>query len=178
MTCPPTSTVWPAAPESLPSSAILPSLTPTSPLNAGIPEPSTIRPFLISRSYAIGFPPLSRCACCYFLPRTIAQECRGPRQNLRAAVMRYTAVPAKKQLAASLLPPLPRPRRRRGSSGVGRPLRRLFSKSLPINCADPRNAPMPVADLTETADGRARQRLGAANGRNRTDLDGIDPRRR
>src|SRR5712691_7671357 len=77
MTCPPASTVWPAAPESLPSSAILPSLTPTSPLNAGIPEPSTIRPFLISRSYAMGAPPLSLCGCCYFLSRTIAQECRG-----------------------------------------------------------------------------------------------------
>ena len=29
-------------------------LMPTSPRNAGIPEPSTISPFLISRSYAIG----------------------------------------------------------------------------------------------------------------------------
>src|ERR1700726_3659017 len=29
---------------------------PTSPRNAGIPEPSTIRPFLISRSYAIATP--------------------------------------------------------------------------------------------------------------------------
>src|SRR6266581_645889 len=102
MTWPPASTVWPAAPESLPSSAILPSLTPTSPLNAGIPEPSTIRPFLISRSYAIGAPPLSLCACCYFLSRTIAQECRRPRQKLRAVAMRYTAVPAKARRAASL----------------------------------------------------------------------------
>src|SRR5712671_6147300 len=102
MTCPPASTVWPAAPESLPSSAILPSLTPTSPLNAGIPEPSTIRPFLISRSYAMGAPPLSLCGCCYFLSRTIAQECRGPRQNSRAAATRYTAVPAKARLVANL----------------------------------------------------------------------------
>jgi hypothetical protein len=31
-------------------------LTPTSPRKDGIPEPSTIRPFLISRSYAIAFP--------------------------------------------------------------------------------------------------------------------------
>src|SRR6266851_6310365 len=91
MTWPPASTVWPAAPDSLPRSAILPSLTPTSPLNAGIPEPSTIRPFLISRSYAMGAPPLSLCGCCYFLSRTIAQECRGPRQNSRAAATRYTA---------------------------------------------------------------------------------------
>ena len=42
-------------PESLPISTILPFLMPTSPRNAGIPEPSTISPFLISRSYAIGF---------------------------------------------------------------------------------------------------------------------------
>jgi hypothetical protein len=32
-------------------------LMPTSPRNAGIPEPSTISPFLISRSYAIAIPP-------------------------------------------------------------------------------------------------------------------------
>src|SRR5437660_896649 len=57
MTWPPTSTVCPAAPDNLPVSAILPSLTATSPRNAGIPEPSTMRPFLISRSYAIVFPP-------------------------------------------------------------------------------------------------------------------------
>src|SRR6516225_10288057 len=57
MTWPPASTVCPAAPDSLPSSAILPSLTATSPIKDGMPEPSTIRPFLISRSYAIGTPP-------------------------------------------------------------------------------------------------------------------------
>src|ERR1700730_2083897 len=58
----PGATAWPSAsivfvavPDSLPISAILPSLTPTSPRNAGIPEPSTTRPFLINRSYAIGF---------------------------------------------------------------------------------------------------------------------------
>src|SRR5690242_17877364 len=45
-----------AGPLSFPISAILPFLTPTSPRNAGIPEPSTIRPFLISRSYAIATP--------------------------------------------------------------------------------------------------------------------------
>jgi hypothetical protein len=56
----PGATAWPAAsivfvagPDSLPISAILPSLTPTSPRKAGMPEPSTTRPFLISRSYAI-----------------------------------------------------------------------------------------------------------------------------
>src|ERR1700730_15166277 len=46
-----------AAPLSLPISTILPFLMPTSPRNAGIPEPSTISPFVNSRSYAIGFPP-------------------------------------------------------------------------------------------------------------------------
>src|SRR5260370_36018709 len=45
-----------AGPLSLPISAILPFLIPTSPRNAGIPEPSTIRPFLINRSYAIAAP--------------------------------------------------------------------------------------------------------------------------
>src|SRR5438874_7658504 len=44
-----------AGPDNLPISTILPSLTPTSPRNDGMPEPSTTRPFLISRSYAIGF---------------------------------------------------------------------------------------------------------------------------
>src|SRR5437762_4356941 len=44
-----------AGPDNLPISTILPSLTPTSPRNAGMPEPSTTRPFLISKSYAIGF---------------------------------------------------------------------------------------------------------------------------
>src|SRR4051794_11749466 len=33
----------------------MPFLTATSPMKDGIPEPSIIRPFLISRSYAIGF---------------------------------------------------------------------------------------------------------------------------
>src|ERR1019366_4347816 len=47
------STVRVAGPLSLPISAILPFRTPTSPRNAGMPEPSTTRPFLISRSYAI-----------------------------------------------------------------------------------------------------------------------------
>ncbi len=47
--------VFEAGPDNLPISAILPSLTPTSPRKAGIPEPSTTRPFLINRSYAIGF---------------------------------------------------------------------------------------------------------------------------
>ena len=45
-----------AGPLSLPISTILPSLTPTSPRNAGIPDPSTMRPFLINRSYAIATP--------------------------------------------------------------------------------------------------------------------------
>src|SRR5712691_4086623 len=97
MTWPPASTVWPAAPDNLQSSAILPSLTPTSPRNAGMPEPSTISPFLINRSYAIGAPPLSRCASCYFLPRTIAQECRGPRRNLLAAARRQSPAHARGQ---------------------------------------------------------------------------------
>src|SRR5438034_11756269 len=51
--------VFAAGPDNLPISTIFPSLTATSPRNAGIPEPSTIRPFLISRSYAIGVPPRS-----------------------------------------------------------------------------------------------------------------------
>src|SRR5260370_20782325 len=46
--------VFIATPDSLHNSTILPSLTPTSPRKAGIPEPSTTRPFLISKSYAIG----------------------------------------------------------------------------------------------------------------------------
>ena len=49
------SSVWPGR-DNLPISAILPSLTPTSPRKDGIPEPSTIRPFLISRSYAMVIP--------------------------------------------------------------------------------------------------------------------------
>src|SRR5437764_1958173 len=57
MTCPPASTVCPATPESLPISTILPSLTATSPWNDGIPEPSTMRPLRIKRSYAIDVPP-------------------------------------------------------------------------------------------------------------------------
>src|SRR6266481_10103856 len=55
-TRPAASIVRVAGPLNLPISAILPSLTPTSPRNAGIPEPSTMRPFLISRSYAIATP--------------------------------------------------------------------------------------------------------------------------
>src|SRR5438045_2469308 len=58
----PGATAWPSAsivllagPDSLPISTILPSLTPTSPRNAGMPDPSTTSPFLINRSYAIGF---------------------------------------------------------------------------------------------------------------------------
>src|SRR6202162_6161002 len=61
---PSASTVWSAAPESLPSSTILPFLTATSPWKDGIPEPSTMRPLRIKRSYAIGVPPrLPRPAC-------------------------------------------------------------------------------------------------------------------
>src|SRR5437763_10863338 len=51
---PSASIVWLTGPLNLPISTILPFLTPTSPRKAGIPEPSTTRPFLISRSYAIG----------------------------------------------------------------------------------------------------------------------------
>src|SRR6201987_6216229 len=42
------------APLNLRISTVLPVVTATSPRKAGIPEPSTTRPFLISRSYAIG----------------------------------------------------------------------------------------------------------------------------
>src|SRR5437879_134976 len=42
-----------AGPSSRPSSTIRPRATPTSPLKAGRPEPSMIRPFLISRSYVM-----------------------------------------------------------------------------------------------------------------------------
>src|SRR5215472_4748732 len=52
-TRPSASIVRRAGPLNLPSSTILPSLIPTSPWKEGIPEPSTMRPFLISRSYAI-----------------------------------------------------------------------------------------------------------------------------
>src|SRR4029079_15574590 len=55
-TCPSASSVRRAGPLSLPSSAILPFFTATSPWNAGMPEPSTTRPFLISRSCAIVIP--------------------------------------------------------------------------------------------------------------------------
>src|SRR5689334_15009390 len=48
------STVRVAAPLNLPMSAILPSFTPTSPRKAGIPDPSTMRPLRINRSYVIG----------------------------------------------------------------------------------------------------------------------------
>src|ERR1700751_1987530 len=51
---PSASLVRSAVPLNLPISTILPSWTPTSPRKAGIPEPSTTRPFLISRSHAIG----------------------------------------------------------------------------------------------------------------------------
>src|SRR6478736_2393361 len=55
-TRPSASIVRVAGPLSLPISAILPSLTPTSPRNPGIPEPSTMRPLRINRSYAIAIP--------------------------------------------------------------------------------------------------------------------------
>src|SRR5262252_1888649 len=42
-----------AAPAYLPTPTILPSWTATSAANAGSPEPSTTRPFLMSRSYAM-----------------------------------------------------------------------------------------------------------------------------
>src|SRR5215469_13197249 len=45
-----------AGPLNLPISAIFPFLTETSPRNAGIPEPSTMRPSRIRRSYAIASP--------------------------------------------------------------------------------------------------------------------------
>src|SRR4051795_9796664 len=51
-----------AAPFDLPTPTILPSLTATSAWNAGSPEPSTTRTFLMSRSNAIAFPPAGRCA--------------------------------------------------------------------------------------------------------------------
>src|SRR5271156_1609917 len=44
-----------AAPAYLPTPTILPSCTATSAANAGSPEPSTTRPFLINRSYAMFF---------------------------------------------------------------------------------------------------------------------------
>src|SRR3954469_20087909 len=50
---PAASPVRAAAPFILPISTILPSFTPTSPRNAGIPEPSTMRPLRINRSYVI-----------------------------------------------------------------------------------------------------------------------------
>src|ERR1700730_1551623 len=50
---PSASMVRDAAPLILPISTILPSLTARSPRKAGIPEPSTMRPLRISRSYAI-----------------------------------------------------------------------------------------------------------------------------
>src|SRR5262252_1696298 len=48
-----------AAPAYLPTPTIFPPCTATSAANAGSPEPSTTRPFLISRSYAILFSPLA-----------------------------------------------------------------------------------------------------------------------
>src|SRR5271165_3682568 len=62
-----------AAPAYLPTPTILPSCTATSAANAGSPEPSTTRPFLMSRSKAMLIPP-----CCPPL-RTSAAACRsGP----------------------------------------------------------------------------------------------------
>src|SRR5215469_7791543 len=55
-TRPSASIVRAAGPLNLPISTILPSLIPTSPRNAGIPEPSTMRPLRINRSYAIAAP--------------------------------------------------------------------------------------------------------------------------
>src|SRR2546426_10648849 len=46
-----------AGPSRRPSSTILPSATATSPWKAGRPEPSMMRPFLISRSYAMALAP-------------------------------------------------------------------------------------------------------------------------
>src|SRR5262252_2541269 len=46
-----------AAPLYLPTPTIFPLWIATSAWNAGSPEPSTTRPFLMSRSYAILFPP-------------------------------------------------------------------------------------------------------------------------
>src|SRR6202048_760213 len=60
-----------AAPAYLPTPTILPFCTATSAANAGSPEPSTMRPFLISRSYAILLPP--RCPPL----RPSAAACRG-----------------------------------------------------------------------------------------------------
>src|SRR6478672_8819985 len=57
------STTRDADPLSLPISAILPSFTATSPRNGGIPEPSTIRPLRINRSYVIGFLSSQRTSC-------------------------------------------------------------------------------------------------------------------
>src|SRR5436190_23145442 len=58
-TRPSASTVWPAAPDNLPISTILPSLIATSPWKPGMPEPSMMRPFRINTSYAISVPPRS-----------------------------------------------------------------------------------------------------------------------
>src|SRR5262245_15051114 len=77
---PPTSTTASAAPDSLPISTILPSLTATSPWNDAIPEPSTTRPFLIKTSYAIL---CSSCSRSVVVASTIALGAGGRR--LRAA---------------------------------------------------------------------------------------------
>src|SRR5262249_24109672 len=53
---PSASIVRSAGPLNLLISAIFPALTATSPQKAGIPEPSTIRPLRINRSYAIATP--------------------------------------------------------------------------------------------------------------------------
>src|SRR5258708_11145377 len=60
-----------AAPAYLPTPTILPPCTATSAANAGSPEPSTTRPFLMSRSNAMLLPP--RCPPL----RPSAAACRG-----------------------------------------------------------------------------------------------------
>src|SRR3984893_13027100 len=60
-----------AAPAYLPTPTILPFCTAPSAANAGSPEPSTTRPLVISRSYAILLPP--RCPPL----RPSAAACRG-----------------------------------------------------------------------------------------------------
>src|SRR5579875_3389929 len=71
----------PAGPDSRPSSTILPPATATSPQKAGSPEPSTMRPFRISRSYLIATPFSARvsavCALCASVARTATRECPG-----------------------------------------------------------------------------------------------------
>src|SRR3954451_20239002 len=71
---PSASIVFVAGLESLPISAILPSLTPTSARKLGIPEPSTTRPFLIKRSYAIASSHARRRRPRPALARTVARH--------------------------------------------------------------------------------------------------------